>query len=47
VDEALEEVALGGVGGAPGILEHLVRGEELAAPDQLETAREPRLRRRS
>lgn len=36
VDEALEEVALGAVGPAPHLLEHLVRGEVLAALDQLE-----------
>src|SRR3954451_18044298 len=33
--EALEEVALRGGCGAPGELELLVRGEVLAAPDQL------------
>ena len=30
VDEPLEEVLLGGLGGAPGVLERLVRGEVLA-----------------
>ncbi|MGB2953258.1 MAG: hypothetical protein WBB74_07675 [Gaiellaceae bacterium] len=35
VDEPLEEVALGGLRCAPDVLELLVRGEELAAPDQL------------
>jgi hypothetical protein len=36
VHEALEEVLLRGIGCTPGQLELLVRGEELAAPDQLE-----------
>jgi hypothetical protein len=40
VDEALEEVALRVGGRAPRVLERLVRGEEVAAPDQLEAARE-------
>ena len=40
VDETLEEVALLGRRRAPGVLEGLVRGEELAAPNQLEPARE-------
>jgi hypothetical protein len=40
VDETLEEVALLGRRRAPHILEHLVRSEELAAPDQLEPAPE-------
>jgi hypothetical protein len=35
VDEALEEVALGGFGGTPRILEFLVGGEELAPSDQV------------
>jgi hypothetical protein len=46
VDEALEEVLLRGVGGAPGQLELLVRGEELAVADQLEPALEIAIRRR-
>jgi hypothetical protein len=37
VDEPLEEVALPFVSGAPRRLQLLVRGEVLAAPDQLET----------
>ena len=44
VDEALEEVALLVGSRAPGVLELLVGGEELAAADQVETALE--LRRR-
>jgi hypothetical protein len=40
VDEALVEVALGGVGRAPNDLELLVRLEVPAGPDQLETARQ-------
>ena len=36
VDEPLVEVPLGGLGGAPLVLEHLVGGEVLASPDQLE-----------
>jgi hypothetical protein len=36
VNEALEEVALGCVGLAPGVLQCFVRGEELAASDQRE-----------
>jgi hypothetical protein len=36
VNESLKEVALPVLGGAPGVLELLVRSEELAAPDQLE-----------
>lgn len=35
VDEPLEEVALVGRRGAPGVLELLVRGEVLAGADQL------------
>jgi hypothetical protein len=42
VDEALEEVALGRLRRAPLVLELLVRGEELAAPDQLNPAPEAR-----
>jgi hypothetical protein len=40
VDEALEEVLLGGLGGAPGVLERLVRLEVGAGAHQLEAARE-------
>jgi hypothetical protein len=40
VHEALEEVALLGRRRAPRVLEHLVRGEELAGSNQLEPARE-------
>jgi hypothetical protein len=36
VNEALEEVALGCLGGPPQILEHFVGREILAAVDQLE-----------
>ena len=36
VNEALEEVALGLLGGPPEVLEHLVGREVLAAVDQLE-----------
>ena len=45
VDEPLEEVLLGGLGGAPGVLERLVRGEVLAGPGQVEPAGEVRLQR--
>jgi hypothetical protein len=44
VDEALEEVLLGGLGRSPGVLERLVRREVLAPLDQLETALVFRLR---
>ena len=40
VHEPLAEVALRGLGRAPFVLEYLVRGEELAAANQLETRRE-------
>ena len=40
VDEALEEVLLGPIRRPPRVLERLVRGEELAAPDQAEAALE-------
>ena len=40
VDETLEEVALLGRRRPPGVLERLVRGEELPAPNQLEPASE-------
>jgi hypothetical protein len=36
VDKPLEEVALLGLSRAPGVLELLVRREELASPDQVE-----------
>ena len=46
VDEALEEVALRSVRGAPRVLERLVRGEELAGSDEsdapLEISHDPR-----
>ncbi|HEY3069728.1 MAG TPA: hypothetical protein VGJ34_05385 [Gaiellaceae bacterium] len=38
VDEPLKEVTLLSTGGAPDVLQHLVRGEVLAALDQLEPA---------
>ena len=38
VDEALEEVLLGWLGGAPRVLERLVRREELPPADQLQPA---------
>jgi hypothetical protein len=44
VDEALKEVSLAGLCGAPGVLELLVRCEELAATDQLEAVLKARLR---
>ena len=44
VDEPLEEVALLRLCGAPDVLEHLVRREELILPDQVEPALELRLR---
>jgi hypothetical protein len=40
VDKPLEEVALLGRRRAPGVLENLVRREELARADQVEAARE-------
>jgi hypothetical protein len=40
VHEPLEEVLLLGLGGAPGILECLVRGEVLAAPSEVEPSRQ-------
>lgn len=43
VDEPLEEVPLGGLGGTPDVLEHLVRGEVLAGANQLEAALELRV----
>jgi hypothetical protein len=36
VDEPLEEIAFGAVGGTPRVLERLVGGEELASADQVE-----------
>jgi hypothetical protein len=44
VDEALEEVLLGRVGGAPGVLERLVSLEVLACPRELEASVEVRSR---
>jgi hypothetical protein len=38
VDETLEEVALGQLGGTPRILQFFVGREELAGPDQLQAA---------
>jgi hypothetical protein len=43
VDEPLEEVPLGRLGGTPDVLEHLVRGEVLAGANQLEAALELRV----
>jgi hypothetical protein len=43
VDEALEEVLLGGLGRAPGELELFVRGEELAGANQVQTCLKRRL----
>jgi hypothetical protein len=43
VDEALEEVLLGRLGGPPRELQFLVRGEELACPNQLEPGVKRRL----
>ena len=40
VDEPLVEVPLVRLGGAPDVLEHLVRGEVLARADQLEAVLE-------
>jgi hypothetical protein len=40
VDEALEEISLAVGRGAPGVLERLVRFEERAGADQVETARQ-------
>ncbi len=40
VHQALEEVLLGRLGGAPGVLEGLVRGEVLAGAGELEAALE-------
>lgn len=42
VDEPLEEIALVRPSGAPEVFEHLVRGEVLAAADEVESAREAR-----
>jgi hypothetical protein len=42
VDEPLEEVLLGGLGRAPGVLECLVRGEVLAGAGEIEPAGEVR-----
>ena len=49
VDEPLEEVAFGAVGGTPRVLQRLVGGEELASADQVEAvskAIRDRVRRR-
>ncbi len=46
VDEPLEEVPLGRIGGSPHVFQHLVRGEVLAAVDQLEPLLELSLRGR-
>lgn len=43
VNEPLQEVSLRRLGGSPGVLELLVRGEILAAADQLQPAVETRL----
>lgn len=40
VDQPLEEVPFGRLGGTPDVLEHLVRREVLAGADQLEAALE-------
>ena len=40
VHQPLQEVALGGLGGPPRVLELLVRGEVLALPDRIDTALE-------
>ena len=40
VDEPLEEVLLGGVGGAPRVFERLVCGEVFSRPRQLQATRE-------
>ena len=45
VHEPLEEVLLGGLGGAPGVLERLVRGEVLAGAGEVEPAGEVRFER--
>jgi hypothetical protein len=45
VDETLEEVLLGRLGRPPGLLELLVRLEELATPDQIETVPQPLVHR--
>jgi hypothetical protein len=42
VDEPLEEVLLGGLGRAPGVLERLVRVEVLAGAGEIEPACEVR-----
>jgi hypothetical protein len=45
VDEPLEEVLLRLVGGAPGVLERLVRGEVLAGAGEVEPAGEVKFER--
>ncbi|HSK15698.1 MAG TPA: hypothetical protein VK915_05965 [Gaiellaceae bacterium] len=46
MDEALEEVALAGLGGPPGIFERLVGVVVAAGADEVEPARELGVRRR-
>jgi hypothetical protein len=45
VDKPLKEVLLGRLGGPPGVLERLVRGEVLAGACELEPADEVRFQR--
>jgi hypothetical protein len=45
VDEPLEEVLLGGLGGAPGVLERLVGREVLAVAGEVEPTGEVRFER--
>jgi hypothetical protein len=45
VDEPLEEVLLGGLGRAPGVLERLVGREVLAGAGEVEPARKVRFER--
>jgi hypothetical protein len=45
VDKALEEVLLDRLGGPPGVLERLVRGEVLAGAGEVEPAGEVRFQR--
>ncbi len=46
VNEALEEVALGRLGGTPRVFQLLVSGEELAGPNQFQAALERIVRSR-
>ena len=46
VHEALEEVALGRLGGTPRVFQLLVSGEELAGPNQFQAALERIVRSR-